>query len=275
MSLSIRQLALNTASLGHNLEGYGAGLSPFEVIDLCAEKGLGGVSFWRREISKPAKIARHAADMGVKIIGLCRTPYLIGADADLGDLSRSIETAAALGAPVLTIVTGGVEPQTRGISPSLDMLRKRLEKAVTLAEAAQITLAIEPLHPIYAGNRGALCRTEDAVEIVCEFDREALKIAIDVYHVWWDLGLAKALARAQGRIAGFHLCDWLENTEDILLDRGMMGEGVADIRAIRKLVENTGYMGLHEVEIFSAKNWWRRPPEAVIDAMIESYLTFC
>ena len=43
-------LALNTATLGHNLDGAGAGWSPERVIDACAERGYGGIVFWRREI---------------------------------------------------------------------------------------------------------------------------------------------------------------------------------------------------------------------------------
>lgn len=268
-------LALNTATLGHNLEGHGAGLSPEQVIDLAASKGLGGVVFWRREIGNAAGVADHAQKTGIDIIGLCRTPYLIGREAALDDLQASIDMAATLRAPVLTIVTGGVEPGTLGIAPSLDLLRKRLEPALPLARDAGVTLALEPLNPVYAGNRSALVRTRDALDIVLGFDDDHLKIAIDVYHVWWDLDLADALAGAGGRVAGFHLCDWLENTADILLDRGMMGDGVADIPAIRELVEGTGYTGPHEVEIFSAANWWKKPPAEVVDTMIRRYHECC
>ena len=268
-------LALNTATLGHNIEGHGAGLSPEAVIDLVASKGLAGVVFWRREIGNAQQVANHARDAGVAVLGLCRTPYLIGSQTALGELQASIDMAATLQAPVLTIVTGGVEPGTKGIAPSLDILRKRLEPALPIAADAGVTLALEPLNPVYAGNRSALVRTRDALDIVLGFDDDHLKVAIDVYHVWWDLDLADALAKADGRVAGFHLCDWLEHTETILLDRGMMGDGVADIPAIRKLVEATGYTGPHEVEIFSADNWWKRPPAEVVDTMVERYHECC
>ena len=47
-------LALNTATLGHNLDGQGAGWPVERVIDACAERGLGGIVFWRREIGARA-----------------------------------------------------------------------------------------------------------------------------------------------------------------------------------------------------------------------------
>ena len=93
---------------------------------------------------------------------------------------------------------------------------------------------------------------------------------------WWDLSLGPELRRLGGeRIAGYHLCDWLADTTDVLLDRGMMGDGVADLRRIRRAVEGAGYSGLCEVEIFSATNWWKRGPEEVLDTIVERFRTVC
>jgi sugar phosphate isomerase/epimerase len=101
-------------------------------------------------------------------------------------------------------------------------------------------------------------------------------IAVDVYHVWWDRTLAESLAAARGRVLGFHLCDWLEHTRHMLLDRGMMGDGVADLRAIRRAVEDgAGYDGLCEVEIFSAEAWWKRDPDEVLDVIIDRFRRCC
>ena len=100
-------------------------------------------------------------------------------------------------------------------------------------------------------------------------------IAVDVYHVWWDTDLAAACAEAGALLLGYHLCDWLENTSHMLLDRGMMGDGVADLRALRAIVEGEGYDGFHEVEVFSAENWWKRDPGEVLDVMVERYRTVC
>ena len=100
-------------------------------------------------------------------------------------------------------------------------------------------------------------------------------VAVDVYHVWWDSDLEQSLMRAKDRILGYHLCDWLEDTSHMLLDRGMMGDGVADLKSIRHWVEQAGYTGQCEVEIFSAEYWWKRPPEQVLDTIIERFRTVC
>ena len=61
----------------------------------------------------------------------------------------------------------------------------------------------------------------------------------------------------------------------MLLDRGMMGDGVIDLKGIRRMVEGAGFFGLQEVEIFSAENWWKRDPDEVVRTCIERHRQFC
>ena len=271
-------LALNTASLGHNLERHGEGWSPEQVIDACAARGLAGIVFWRREIGNRAQdIGERVRASGMEVIGLCRTPYLTGPDAptSFDEARASVEMAAALGTRVLTIVTGGTEPESVGLAES----RKKLtERVATLAEFAApmgVQLALEPLNPMFGGNRTCIFTIQDALDICNQVGADNLGIAVDVYHVWWDSNLVTSLRAAEGKILGYHLCDWLADTSDMLLDRGMMGDGVADLKAIRQAVEAAGYQGACEVEIFSSQNWWKRPPEEVLNTMIERFRTVC
>lgn len=272
-SSDLSALALNTATLGHNLPGHGAGWSPEQVIDACAARGYGGIVFWRPEIgSRAAEIGARARGAGLQVAGLCRTPYLTGAEAGSNDdITASIDMAAALGAPVLTIVTGGTEPGTKGVLDSQKRLVDRLGPHAAYAAACGVNLALEPLNPMFGGNRTCLFTVREALDICQQVGADNLGIAVDVYHVWWDPDLGDSLNAARGRIMGFHLCDWLENTSHLLLDRGMMGDGVADIRSIRGAVEDAGYAGLCEVEVFSAENWWKRPPDEVLDVVAERF----
>lgn len=272
-------LALNTASLGHNLDGAGAGWSPERVIDACAARGYGGLVFWRREIgSRAVEIGNRVRASGMQVVGLCRTPYLVGRDAprDGADLRASIDMAADLGAPVLTIVTGGTEPDSKGVIETQKRLSDRVAEAAPIAAEAGVSLALEPLNPMFGGNRTCLFTVADALAVADAVGAPNVGIAVDVYHVWWDRTLAGSLAAARGRVLGYHLCDWLENTRHMLLDRGMMGDGVADLRAIRQAVEDgAGYSGLCEVEVFSAEDWWKRDPAEVLDVIVDRFRRYC
>jgi sugar phosphate isomerase/epimerase len=142
-------------------------------------------------------------------------------------------------------------------------------------------LAIEPLHPMYAADRACvntLAHANDLCDELAPGSNAGLGIAVDVYHVWWDPTLQREIMRAgehSGRLLAFHLCDWLVPTTDLLLDRGMMGDGVIDLPRIRTWMENAGYRGPHEVEIFSANNWWKRNPDDVLATCIERHHSVC
>ncbi|MGI9508807.1 MAG: sugar phosphate isomerase/epimerase family protein [Geminicoccaceae bacterium] len=272
-------LALNTATLGHNLDGYGAGWPPERIIDACAARGLAGIAFWRREIGDRAiEIGERVRSAGMEVVGLCRTPFLVGAGAPstLDEAKAAVDMAAALGTRVLTIVTGGTEPGTKGVLESQKILAERVAGLAAYARESGVSLALEPLNPMFGGNRTCLMTLRDALNVCDLVDAPNVGVAVDVYHVWWDTGLMDSLKNAGNhRLLGYHLCDWLEETEDMLLDRGMMGDGIADLKAIRGAVEAAGYAGPCEVEIFSAETWWKRDPDEVLDIMVDRFKTVC
>ena len=272
-------LALNTATLGHNLEGYGAGWPVERVIDACAERGLAGLVFWRREIGDRAvEIGNRVRASGMEVVGLCRTPYLTGSEKPanfMDDARAAVDMAAGLGTSVLTIVTGGTDPGTKGILESLKRLADRVAVLAPYAAERNVSLALEPLNPMFGGNRTCIFTVRDALGVCDMVGADNVGIAVDVYHVWWDSDLAESCKAAGDRILGYHLCDWLEATSHMLLDRGMMGDGVADLKAIRAAVEGAGYKGPCEVEVFSAENWWRRDPGDVLDTMVTRFRTVC
>ena len=273
-------LALNTATLGHNLEGYGAGWPIEKVIDACAERGLAGIVFWRREIGNRAfEIGERVRKAGMKVAGLCRTPYLVGSEVPSNwqdEIQASIDMASELGAPILTLVTGGPEPGTKGVLESQKLLIDRISFGLDYAKERNVKFALEPLNPMFGGNRTCIMTVRDAVTICNTINSTNLGVAVDVYHVWWDTGLNESLMEAGAeRLLGLHLSDWLENTQDMLLDRGMMGDGVADIKSIRTAMKDAGYVGLSEVEIFSINNWWKQEPNVVLDTMVDRFHKHC
>lgn len=276
-------LGLNTATLGHMVDGAGAGWTTEQVIDLCAELELGSITFWARELENRAhSIGQHARSSGLFVNSLCRSPFLVGPLAPHSkiavqeDFKRVIDLAAEVGAESVVVCVGGVIPDSHDIRYSLSIVQEIVASAAEVATGAGVRLALEPLHPVYAGDRSCLVTTRDAVDMILDIAHSALGIAIDVYHVWWDLTLEAELQRLdQSQILGLHLCDWLPETKDVLLDRGMMGDGVANIKEIRGAVERAGYTGYCDVEIFSAEHWWKLDPRTVLTTCIERFQQVC
>jgi sugar phosphate isomerase/epimerase len=172
------------------------------------------------------------------------------------------------------LVVGGLPGGSRDISAARGMVADGLAALLPFAREHRIPLAIEPLHPMYAADRACVNTIRQALDL-CDVLGDGIGVAVDVYHVWWDPELAAQIARAGDRIFAHHICDWLVPTRDLLLDRGMMGDGVIDLRGIRRMVEAAGYRGPQEVEIFSAQNWWKRDGDEVLASCVERFNTVC
>jgi sugar phosphate isomerase/epimerase len=167
---------------------------------------------------------------------------------------------------------GGLPKGSRDIIGARRMVEEGTAAILPHAKAHNMPLAIEPLHPMYAADRACVNTLAQALDL-CELLGDGVGVAVDTYHVWWDPDLAAQIARAgaAGRILAYHICDWLVPTRDLLLDRGMMGDGVIDLTGIGGMIEKAGYRGFIEVEIFSVADWWKRPGKDVLQVCIERF----
>jgi sugar phosphate isomerase/epimerase len=273
-------LALNTATLGHR--------RPIEdVVDLCAERGFGAIAPWRRDLAnRPvAEIAARIRDRGLAVSGLCRSTYFTdpsaaGRRAAVDDNARALDVAAEIGAACYVLVVGGLPVGERDLEEARRQVRDGVATLLEHAREVGVPLALEPLHPMAAADRSCLNTLAQALDWCEAIDpdrRGGLGVIVDAYHVWWDPDVEAGIARAcrEGRVLGFHVSDWLRDTRDLVTDRGMMGDGVIDLRRLRGLLEGAGYAGPVEVEIFSSANWWTRPEEEVIDVCVERLFTAC
>jgi sugar phosphate isomerase/epimerase len=277
-----RWLSLNTATV--RKQGDLA-----QIVDACARHGIRAIDPWRDQVAaiELDRAVRVVRDAGLELSGYCRGGMFTSDAAYRGEVRddnrRAIDEAKALGAPCIVLVVGGLPQYSRpGSMASKNIARARTQVDDAIAEMleyarqANMPLAIEPLHPAYAADRACVNTTKQALDICDRLDPArsgALGVALDVYHIWWDPELMPQIVRAgKDRLLAFHVCDWLVPTKDILNDRGMMGDGVIDIRSVRAAVEAQGFAGYSEIEIFS-NDWWGRPMDEVLRICIERHRT--
>jgi sugar phosphate isomerase/epimerase len=254
-----------------------------QLIEGCARAGISAISPWR-DIVQACGIDRAAkliSAHGMTVTGLCRGGMFPAADdagrrAALDDNRRAVDEAAAIGAQCLILVVGGLPKGSRDIGDARRQVRDALAALLPHARQANMPLAIEPLHPMFAADRACVNTLAHANDL-CDELGEGVGVAIDTYHVWWDPDLFTQIARAgaSGRILAHHICDWLVPTRHMLLDRGMMGDGVIEFRPIRRAIEAAGYQGPQAVEILSELNWWTRPGDEVLRTAVERYDALC
>lgn len=227
-----------------------------------SEAGVSGISVWKEALEgrDPAAAGAAIRAAGLKAVSLVRGGFFPAPDpetraARIRDNERLIRAAVELGAPLLVLVCGA-HPKVR-IAEARNHVRAGIEAILALAEKEGVRLAIEPLHPMYAGDRSVINTMREALDLCEGIGSPALCVAVDVYHVWWDPELEAQIDRAGrlGTLAAFHVCDWKTPLEDMLEDRGLMGEGCIDIPRIRSWIEKAGFRGFAEVEIFSRRFW--------------------
>jgi len=211
------------------------------------------------------------------VVSLCRGGFFPAETAAarqeaIDDNRRAIEEAAVLGAPLVVLVCGAVPGQPLDVSRA--QIRDGIEAVLPDAQAAGVRLGIEPLHPMYADSRSAINTMAQANDMAETIGSPFAGVVVDVYHLWWDPDLKAEIRRCgrMGKLFAFHVCDWRTPTEDLLLDRGLMGEGCIDIPQIRGWVEEAGFDGYNEVEIFSER-YWAMEQEQFLGRIIEAYTT--
>ncbi len=278
-------LSINTATVRRQ---RGMDWPLLEILEACAQRGIRAVSPWRDQVAAaglPATAQRLKA-LGLELSGYCRGGMFTysnpaGRQAARDDNRRALDEACTLAAPCLVLVVGGLPGALAGHAASRDLAAAREQVSEGIAELLDdarergMPLAIEPLHPMYAADRACINTLAQALDVCDALDPAvsgALGVAVDVYHVWWDAQLAAQIERAgRDRLLAYHVCDWLTPTTDLLEDRGMMGDGVIELRRIRGWMEAQGYAGYCEVEIFSKTNWWQRDGGLTLDICIERH----
>lgn len=248
-----------------------------QVVTGCVRAGIGAVGLWR---DKVMQIGLDAAvdlvrDAGLTVSSLCRGGYFVAADPDershrRADNRRAVDEAAALGADTLVLVCGGQEGVP--LAAARDMVRDGVADLADYAAVQGVRLGIEPMHPMYCADRSVIVTLRQALDLAEPFPPERVGVVIDTFHLWWDPEVEAQIARAAGRIASVQLGDWLVPLPDLLMGRGLMGDGAIDFRTLLRAVDAAGYDGPIEVEIFN-RALWEMPGEALIAAIKERFAT--
>lgn len=274
LSTDTRLLSLNTATVKQQWDLK-------QIIDGCVRHGIGGISPWRDQVKDCGleEAAMRINDAGLQVTGLCRGGMFpsssnTGRQNNIDDNRRAIDEATTLGADCLVLVVGGLPEGSKDINNARDQVFEGISTILEHARSNNMPLAIEPLHPMYAPDRACVNTLKQALDI-CDKLGDGIGVALDVYHVWWDPELESQIIRAgrNRQLLAYHVCDWLVPTNDLLTDRGMMGDGIIELQKIRGWVEEAGYNSCCEVEIFSSEYWWKKDPDSVLATCVERHQT--
>ena len=256
-----------------------AGWSLREAIDGCLAAGLPAIGVWREPVAEvgTATAARWLRDAGLRVSSVCRGGFFTVADeaarrAAHEENLRALEESAELGAATLVLVPGGLPDGDRDLSAARQRAAEAIGDLVPAARACGVRLGIEPMHPIFAADRGVVSSLAQALDLAEQHPVDAVGVVVDTFHLWWEPGVLAQVARAGKRIASYQIGDWITPLPpDALLSRGMVGDGHIDFAAFTAAVAATGYAGDVEVEIFNA-DLWAAPGAEVVATLARRYV---
>lgn len=245
------------------------------AVEGCVDAGLSWIGLWREHVAEMGveATADLVRDAGLKVSSLCRGGFFPADTAEgweqaIEENRRVIEEAAILGTDTVVLVCGGIAGGD--LERSRRQVADGIEAIAPYAADHGIRLAIEPLHPMFCADRSVIVSLTQALDLAEQLPAETVGVVIDTYHLWWDPDVWDQIHRAGDRIFSYQVCDWLDPLPDLLMGRGMMGDGVIDFPRFTAAVAEAGYSGPIEVEIFN-EEVWNTPGAEVLETMIERY----
>lgn len=233
---SISQVSTLTASFADDVRAYAAA-------------GADGIGIWELKLDEGSLEEFRASGLGsataVPLVpSVHPLPLLQGPDTvreRVDSLLRSLEVLAAYEPTAILCFTGPGDRQTavRGVR---EIARE--------AERLGLRLALEPFQLEGIESWSILNTLGDAAQFVEEVANDAVGIQFDVWHLWNTAEVLDEIPRYAHLIAGVHVNDWREPTRG-WADRVLPGNGAADLPALFGVLEDVGWEGFYDLEIFS------------------------
>jgi sugar phosphate isomerase/epimerase len=233
---SISQVSTLTASFADDVRAY-------------TEAGADGIGIWELKLDAGSLDQFQASGLGsatavptvpsVHPLPLLPGPDTVGERVD--SLRRSLEVLAPYEPAAILCFTGpgDREAAVRGV-----------REVAGEAEKLGLRLAVEPFQFQGIESWSILNTLGDAAQFLEEVGSDAVGIQFDVWHLWNAAEVLDEIPRYADLLAGVHVNDWREPTRG-WADRVLPGNGAADLPALLGVLEDVGWEGFYDLEIFS------------------------
>jgi sugar phosphate isomerase/epimerase len=244
---SISQVSTLTASFADDVRAYAAaGVDGIGVWELKLGDGMDAAAL--EQLASSGLGSATAVPSVPSILPLPLLPGPEAPEARIDSLCASVHRLAAFEPSAVLCFTGpgGDRDPDEARAIVVDGLRKVAREA----ESAGVRLSLEPFQREGIEDWSIVNTLTEAAELVEDVGSDVLGIQFDVWHLWNTPELLDEIPRHARLIAGVHVNDWREPTRG-WADRVLPGSGAADLPAILGVLEDVGWNGFYDLEVFS------------------------
>jgi sugar phosphate isomerase/epimerase len=276
-ALSVSQVTTLHSSFADDVRSY-------------AEAGFAGIGIWEMKLEggDDAEAAAELAASGLRsasavpvVPSILPLPLLPGPEDPAERVEaycRSLERLAPFEPGGVVCLTGSGEG--RRPAEARATVVAGLKTIAAEAQRLGLRVGLEPYQRAERGPWSIVSGVPETIELIHEAgDPPALGIQFDVWHLWNSPTLEEDIAREIDRFVGVHVCD-VRSTTRSWADRALPGDGVAEVGRILHLLDQAGWDGLYDVEVFSddgsfgtahADSLWAQPAADVLERVRASF----
>jgi sugar phosphate isomerase/epimerase len=222
-------------------------------IENYQQAGFRAIGVWRQKLADwdEDDAVEMLVESGLTVSNLVWAGGFTGSDGrtpadSIDDAIDALRLAGKISAGCLVVYPGGRNNHTFRHAGRL--LRDALKELLPLAEAVEVPIAIEPMHPACAHDWTFITDLESVLALIEEFGSPCLKIAYDTYHFPFAACERKTLARLAPHIGIAHLDDRVA-APTLEQERCLLGHGRLPLSDTVATLRNAGYTGAFDVKL--------------------------
>jgi sugar phosphate isomerase/epimerase len=192
-------------------------------------------------------------------------------------MCASVRRLAPFQPESIVVITGALRERTP--QEARRIVVEGLREVARVAAGENMRLGLEPQRVDVLPGRSLVSTIPETLDLLEEIGSDNIDIVYDVYHLFETEDIVELTRRHASAFGGVQICDWRAQTRG-WMDRVLPGDGVIDLPALFAALDDGGYAGWYDLEVFSddgrygadyPDSLWKLPPRQVLEAGLAGF----
>lgn len=257
-----------------------------EDVRLYSKHGVTGIGVWGFKMEKygPTRanellkehnlVATNCIPDGNSILPYVLSPEPSDPYKRVEAFLPNMASMAKLNPAAIVVITGPLGNYEH--QKAWDLCLDGFTKIGKAASDLGLTIVLEPIHKSGADVFTMIWDIPETLRMLKELNQPSFKLHFDTWHLWDTPGMLDLLKQNIDLVGGVHVSDW-SPTPRTWADRYFPGEGVLPMKEIIQTLDDAGWKGYYDVEIFSDDGeygedypdlLWKLSPDEIVERSI-------